>query len=179
MTNRRKSNERIKNKKKPLNKRLKLYFEKFRLRTSDWLIITLSVLGVECLLLLGNSNVWNLLTNTSSIEGLFYSPLLPALIVIVFCVVFIYMAVLRRRINTYAIVIATVLSIVGFLFLFGLTPSEQRCSGLFGVMTSCSEVYRFQIHVLFLNPISLIIESLLAFTATLTLLMQKDGNLKR
>ncbi len=166
------------NKKKSIHNRLGVYFKEFRFRSSDWLILTLAILGIECLLLLGNSDVWSALVYVSSIEGLFYSPPIPALIIAVFCTIFIYKAILRKKISHYAVVIATILSIIGILFLFGLTPSGQRCSGLFGVMQDCSETYRFQIYILFLNPISLMIASLLAFTATLALITQKNADIK-
>lgn len=167
------------NKQQRILSRLKFYFETFSFRPSDWLILTLVVLVIECLLLLGNSNVWSGLINTSSFEGLFYSPPIPTLLVLVFSAIFIYKAIMRRRLNKYAIAIAVLLSIVGFLFLFGITPSGQRCTGLFGVLQDCSEIYRFQIYVLFLNPFSLIAGSFLAFTATLALLMQKNTNIKK
>lgn len=160
--------------KKPFSRHLKSYFKEFRFRTSDWLIITLAVLGFECLFVIWSNNIWRLLSNLSSFEELFYAPQIPALVIATFCTVFIYKAIKRRSISKYAVVIATILSIIGSLFLFGMTPSGQSCVGLFGVMTDCSDVYRFQIYILFLNPFSLIIESLLALTATIVLVMQSN-----
>ena len=170
------SDKKRKNNKKLFDRRLRSYFKEFEFRASDWLITTLGILVVECLLLVGNVNVWDLFLNTSSFEGLFFSPLIPALITIVFCIAFTYKTIQRKKIGTYAIIIATLLSLIGLLFLFGITPSKEQCSGLFGVMQSCSEVYRFQITILFLNPISLMIEGFLALTATLALYSQ--GNKK-
>jgi hypothetical protein len=166
-------------KKKSIPNRLVGYFEEFRVRSSDWLILTLAILGIECLLLLGNSNAWGALANISSIESLFYSPPFPAFLALAFCTTFICKAIMRKKISHYAIVVAILLSIIGILFLFGLTPSGQRCSGLFGVMEDCSETYRFQMYVLFLNPISLVIASLLAFTATFALIVQKNADVRR
>lgn len=131
------------------------------------LVIPLLALAIYCIYLVTRSLGGFTAIYSSPFEIFMFMPL-PAILVVAFSCLAIYMLLKGKSIGKVATVIAWILILaIGWLALASLASAfpgsnPSMCEGLFGVMQKCVDVGGLQAYVLLFNPFSLAFYSLLS-----------------
>lgn len=148
-------------------------------RKSDWIIIPAGLMVITCLaiVILKAYALTHILT--PQYYDVFWYPPVPSLLVAVFGVMYLYKVLHRQFIHKTAEAIAYLLIVIFAVFAFQIATivagKGHACTGWSGVI-DCTQINASTLYIVFANPYSLTLLSVLAIAGGISLLLKPDSN---
>jgi|SRR5688500_14232088 len=144
-----------------------------RLDGEFWLLVPLGLVGLLCVYAIAQG-VPALGYLGSSPLSILLEPVLAALLMLAFALAFSLKVLRRAWIGKIASIVAFVITgFLGFALLWALFRLASPCTGFFGVPTSCIEMHYFYTWLIFFNPISASVLSVLSAVGLVALFLKK------